>query len=161
MISCQYFQPRCLNNQLQRNLLMWIDVNRTNFIFYSVVNGCIYYRRYIFPAVFSWIIYKIRCTNFCTDIIILVIVDSQMTISGCHIIYIYIYMKMSLKQHGHFATNGFVFPLIRQMLINHSYCQTRSALLAAAILKCIIYIYTISYSLCSVLINWNPLQNSK
>ena len=26
--------------------------------------------------------------------------------------------KMSLKQHGHFATNGFVFPLIRQMLQN-------------------------------------------
>ena len=26
--------------------------------------------------------------------------------------------KMSLKQHGHFATNGFVFPFIRQMLQN-------------------------------------------
>ena len=26
--------------------------------------------------------------------------------------------KMSLKQHGHFATNGFVFPLFRQMLQN-------------------------------------------
>ena len=25
---------------------------------------------------------------------------------------------MSLKQHGHFATNGFVFPLFRQMLQN-------------------------------------------
>ena len=33
-------------------------------------------------------------------------------------IYIYIYMKMSLKQHGHFATNGFMFPLFRQMLQN-------------------------------------------
>ena len=31
---------------------------------------------------------------------------------------IYIYMKMSLKQHGHFATNGFVFPLFKQMLQN-------------------------------------------
>ena len=49
---------------------------------------------------------------------------------------IYIYIdKMSLKQHGHFATNGFVFPLFRQMLIDHSYCQAWSALLAAAILK--------------------------
>ena len=26
--------------------------------------------------------------------------------------------KMSLKQHGHFATNGFVFPVIRQILQN-------------------------------------------
>ena len=26
--------------------------------------------------------------------------------------------EMSLKQHGHFATNGFVFPLLRQMLQN-------------------------------------------
>ena len=26
--------------------------------------------------------------------------------------------KMSLKQHGHFATNGFMFPLFRQMLQN-------------------------------------------
>ena len=25
---------------------------------------------------------------------------------------------MSLKQHGHFATNGFMFPLFRQMLQN-------------------------------------------
>ena len=34
-------------------------------------------------------------------------------------IYIYIYIdKMSLKQHGHFATNGIVFPLFRQMLQN-------------------------------------------
>ena len=41
---------------------------------------------------------------------------------------------MSLKQHGHFATNVFVFPLFRQMLINHLYCQTWSALLSAAIL---------------------------
>ena len=30
----------------------------------------------------------------------------------------YIYIYISLKQHGHFATNGFVFPLIRQMLQN-------------------------------------------
>ena len=30
---------------------------------------------------------------------------------------------MSLKQHGHSATNGFVFPLFRQMLIDHSYCH--------------------------------------
>ena len=35
--------------------------------------------------------------------------------SLCHI---YIYINMSLKQHGHFATNCFVFPLIRQMLQN-------------------------------------------
>ena len=34
-------------------------------------------------------------------------------------IHIYIYMKMSLKQHGQIATNGFVFSLVRQMLINH------------------------------------------
>ena len=27
-------------------------------------------------------------------------------------------MKISLKQHGHFGTNGFVFPLLRQMLQN-------------------------------------------
>ena len=32
--------------------------------------------------------------------------------------------KISLNQHGHFATNGFVFPLIRQMRMNHSYFQT-------------------------------------
>ena len=30
----------------------------------------------------------------------------------------YTYMKMSLKQHGHFATNGFVFPLLSEMLQN-------------------------------------------
>ena len=30
----------------------------------------------------------------------------------------YIYMKMSLLQHGHVVTNGFVFPLFRQMLQN-------------------------------------------
>ena len=28
------------------------------------------------------------------------------------------FMKISLKQHGHFATNGFVFSLVRQMLQN-------------------------------------------
>ena len=37
--------------------------------------------------------------------------------------------KMSLKQHGYFATNGFVFPLIRQMLMNHSYYHTWSQML--------------------------------
>ena len=42
---------------------------------------------------------------------------------------------MSLKQHSHFATNGYMFPLFRQMIINHSYFQTWSALLAAAILN--------------------------
>ena len=54
---------------------------------------------------------------------------------------------MSLKQHGRLATNGFVFPLFRQMLINHSYCQTWSALLAVAILKMphIHYIYIYIY----------------
>ena len=31
---------------------------------------------------------------------------------------IYIYIYISLKQHCHFATNGFVFSLIRQMLQN-------------------------------------------
>ena len=31
---------------------------------------------------------------------------------------VYIYVKMSLKQRGHFPTNGFAFPLIRQMLQN-------------------------------------------
>ena len=32
--------------------------------------------------------------------------------------YIYIEMKMFLKQHGHFTTIGFVFPLFRQILQN-------------------------------------------
>ena len=35
--------------------------------------------------------------------------------------------KMSLKQHGHFATNGFVFPLISPMLINQSYSHIKRA----------------------------------
>ena len=52
---------------------------------------------------------------------------------------------MSLKQHGHFATNGFVFPLFKHTLINHSNRQSWRALLAAAILKRVMdgYKYTI------------------
>ena len=76
------------------------------------------------------------------------LIQGNTSAHGQWIIYMYLYiyidreMKMSLKQHGHFATNGFVFPFFRQMLINHSYCQTRSALLAAAILKIYTYIYS-------------------